>query len=424
MNKIGVRAMVGLLAVVVLTLGATSASAKPKATVTLKFYQNAAYTNATNILVGNFERVFPEIDIEPTYLPSATLQPTLLTLLQAGTPPDMMYMSAGTSSPASIFTLAAAGRVIPLGTRPWAKRLKPLAEAITYKSKIYAWTGGVTPVAVWYNRDIFRQNGVSVPTTMAGVLAACKKLSAAGKIPIAYGMGSGNLSQQSSMIVDRFGQYLFGPDSNWIAKRKAGTKTFSTSPGARRALQSVVDMKEAGCFPPRAEGVSKVQLDAMVSSGQAAMYISNAALIQGFVAANPNLPLGVFVLPADEAKRTTLSYFISPNIGVSSSAPAANKAAAIKFLDFLGRPKQTLLFNRVANQVTAHEAAKGNVEPWAKPLVPYFKGAKPRTSGEEFGDVPNPAFRVQVAAAAFVGLFTGQMSVDQALKYMDDRWLP
>jgi raffinose/stachyose/melibiose transport system substrate-binding protein len=423
MRRIGTRTLIGL-AVIILTLGASSASAKPRATVTLKLYQNAAYTNATTLLIGNFERVFPDIHIEATYLPSATLQPTLLTLLQAGTPPDMMYMSAGTSSAASIFTLAKAGRVIVLGARPWAKRLKPLAEATTYNGKTYAWTAGVTPAAVWYNRDIFRQTGVAVPKTMAELLSACKKFSAAGKIPIAYGMGAGNLSQQSSMIVDRFGQYLFGPDPQWIKKRTAGTTTFASSPGARRALQSVLDMKDAGCFPPRAEGVSKVQLDAMVASGQAAMYMANAALIQSFVAANPNLPLGVFVLPADQANRTTLSYFISPNIGISSSAPAANRAAAIKFLDFLGRPKQTALFNRVANQVTFHDAAKGIVEPWAKPLVQYFQGKKPRTSGEEFGDTPNPGYRVTVAAPAFVGLFTGQMTVDQALKYLDDKWLP
>src|ERR1700759_2840621 len=89
------RAVTAVVALAALAV-AVSASAAPKATpVTLRFVQTNTGQAATDILIANFERVYPNIKIDVLYLPTSQLQTLLLTQFQSGTAPDLFYVQGG-----------------------------------------------------------------------------------------------------------------------------------------------------------------------------------------------------------------------------------------------------------------------------------------------------------------------------------------
>jgi raffinose/stachyose/melibiose transport system substrate-binding protein len=396
-----------------------AASASRRETVTLTATFNVGYQAATNLLISNFERVYPDIKIQPTYLPNGVLQTTLLTQFQAGNAPDLIWMVPGTSDVISPVPLAKAGRLVDLSGSPWVSRIKPIKDGVTYKGKVYGWPAGFTPVAVWYNDALFKQLGLKVPVNFGQLLTMCKKVSAAGKVPFAFGMGAGAAGIDISFLVGRVGQYVYKGDPTWTAKRTSNKVSFASSASWRRLLQSYVDMNTAGCFPPHPEGVSNAQLFSMMGSGQAVMMASNSALIAGLKLANPNLGLKVFPLPADKQANTVVTLFTAPVYGINSASH--HVAEAKKFIDFLGRAKQNSLFNQVGNQIAPFDATKGKVPDWATPLKSYFQSGK--TIQDPTAEWTNPALRNLTLIPDITGLFTGQKSVDDILKDLDAGWV-
>ena len=66
---------------------------------------------------------------------------------------------------------------------------------------------------------------------------------------------------------------VYAVDPAWDSKRTAGKVTFATSPLWQRTFQSIVDMKDAGCFEPGSQGVTTTQAFTTFARGDAVMTI-------------------------------------------------------------------------------------------------------------------------------------------------------
>ena len=85
------------------------------------------------------------------------------------------------------------------------------------------------------------------------------------------------------------GPPVLSPDPTWLDKRLAGKTTFATTPGWRRALQMVLDMKAANCFGPGVEAVGIPQMESQFASEQAIMMYTSPALDGPAKALNPKI---------------------------------------------------------------------------------------------------------------------------------------
>jgi raffinose/stachyose/melibiose transport system substrate-binding protein len=166
-----------------LLVGAGGASAKPQQQVTLKLLAAIQNEQGTDVIIANFQRVYPNIRVEATYVDSTAYGPLLLTQLQAGNEADIFTGSLGGSSNTSSYPLAAQGRLLDLSGSPWVKRV--VSDARRYSSrqhKIYALPLGYNLQGLMYNTDLFASLGLKEPTTFNELLALCGKIRAAGKI--------------------------------------------------------------------------------------------------------------------------------------------------------------------------------------------------------------------------------------------------
>jgi raffinose/stachyose/melibiose transport system substrate-binding protein len=421
MNKKHVFAVLVASALSALTLGAVGASAgsgNHKDDVTLRLVSGTAQQAATDIIIANFQRVNPGIKVTAQYLDSNTLKVVLVTQLQAGNAPDIVRLQAG-SQATGVWTLAPGNRLIDLSNRPWVKRMYPPAKPFYMSGgKVYGWPVAVTPYAVLYNTDLFKQLALKIPKTQADLLTLCKKITAAGKIPIVQPWG--NLTAANIIGPQRAMEYVYAADPKWNEKRAKKQVTFSSSPLWRRALQSVVDMKDAGCFQPTPQAMTQRPPQYVsFSKGDAVMTIIASSELPSIVALNPNLHYAMFNLPADNAKKTIVVAGAPIGMGINASTTHPNEAK--KFIDFMAREQQSRLYSKVSGDIAPLDVKKGLVPAYMKAdLGPYFKAGKYDTLKTHAW--PNEAIFADGLAAGMLGLFTGQTTVDSILAKMDQLW--
>ena len=99
--------------------------------------------------------------------------------------------------------------------------------------------------------DVLADLGLQVPKTTSQFLAACRTAKAKGKYFLNLaGASAQNASLFATVVAT---SHVLAKDPGWNLKRITGKTTFAGTPQWRTTLQTIVDMKNAGCFPPGAE---------------------------------------------------------------------------------------------------------------------------------------------------------------------------
>jgi raffinose/stachyose/melibiose transport system substrate-binding protein len=398
-------------------VGVPTSSAKPKATITLTVLQTVATKAGQDLLDANFERQYPNIKIEATYATNAAINSQLLTEIAAGNAPDMFYTLPAASGLDSVWTLAAAGRLLDLTkNNPWAHRLPiPMRPKMSYHGKLYAWPTTYNIHGILYNASLMSQLGLKPPTTYAQTLALCHKIVAAGKIPFALGFPGGNEAIQMSQIF--FNEFVYAVNPKWNAKRNKHQVSFATSPLWQQAFGAFLQMKDAGCFNPSPEGTTYNSALGMLANGQAVMEVASLALLGPLAALNTNIPWRLTSFPAVKASQTLVS---GGTQALAGSATTKYPNEVRTFIAFAARPKQSYFQNKANLTVDVTSASKGIVPALASAVIPQFKAG--RFVDSTPSTFPNPNLWFGVFAADLPGLFTGQLGVANILKAADYMW--
>jgi raffinose/stachyose/melibiose transport system substrate-binding protein len=411
--------VIGLLAAAsaAIATAATAKSARPSAspsgTVTLSMA--TTYKPGFDVLIPNFNRIFPNITIKPSYYVSGAPYTTAVTTqFSAGNGTDLVWATGARTGPTATWPFAQAGYLTDLSGRPWVKRMYAADKAqYVFNKKVYTYDFGLSILALpAYNKEFFAQNKLKVPTTFAQLLTLCKTISGMGKIPIAWAGGSAAVNTNN--VVALAGSTVTGPDPGWLQKRLNHKTTFAATPGWRRAVQMLADMKSASCFGPGVEAVQIPQMLQQFASGQAAMMFTYAGLNAQVVGINPNLKIGLFPPPADNPKNTTVTVQAAGGIALNAKSP--NKQAALTFLDFLGREKQQRLFAKINYLVSPFDAQKGKLPGIYADVKPWFSANK--VVSTITAEWPNTSMGTNVGTS-IQGLFTGQKNVNDILADMD-----
>jgi fructooligosaccharide transport system substrate-binding protein len=134
-------------------------------------------------LIESFEKEHPNINVKMELIPGGDYETKIRTALAGGTPPDVMGLDGPT-----LAAYAAQGAVIPLddymnnnGNKD--DILAPVIESLTYEGKIYAAPLNDASIAMFYNKKMFEEKGIPLPSknpaeawTWEQVLDAAKKL--------------------------------------------------------------------------------------------------------------------------------------------------------------------------------------------------------------------------------------------------------
>jgi raffinose/stachyose/melibiose transport system substrate-binding protein len=261
-----------VLGLIMLALAVSAGGAKPAGSdqVTLSMITYSTKP-ALDVLIPNFERVYPNISVNPTYAGSASLRDQLvLTELAGGSGPDLISLGTGCGQATGVCELAKAGYLAPLVQEPWVKRSLPrLLSVDKYGQALYGFALDIAFQGLFTNDTMFKRLGLQVPQTFSELLSVCQKAKAGGVTPILLPALGSTVVQH--LFEDIALTTVYAKDPRWPAELRAGTVTFDGTEGWHTALQQVVDMNTAGCFGPASAGTSALAADAEFAQGQALM---------------------------------------------------------------------------------------------------------------------------------------------------------
>ena len=410
------------VAAVALVAGA-GVGAKPQATVTLRVLaqSNGQGNPQLQAIFDKFQQLNPSIKIEATYLPiGESYANTLRTQLRGGNAPDVFYVTPGSGGLQSLLPFAKAGYVADLSKRSWASKI-PLATSAKplywWNKKLWAVPIDVVPVGVLYHPDVLSGLGLKVPTTMGQLLNACRTAKSKGKSFLnVAGASAQNAGLLASVVA---GSYVLAKDPDWNAKRLAKKVTFAGTPQWRTALQRIVDMKSAGCFPPGAESFDNVPATPGFVSGQVVGWTlpsSITGLIKSF---NKSAQYNFFPMPGDTAANTRV--FSSPPDAFAVYSKSKVKDAAMRLVDYWATPVAQGAYGKATGAASMYQAGTGKHLAYElRGLAPILR-QKDKVHTLMQVEWSNPAV-FDTLGKDVQGLLTGQKTVAATLADLDAAW--
>lgn len=270
------------------------------------------------------------------------------------------------------------GLIADLSNEPFVKNYDPNAISVagTYKGKVYGIpTGSYAMGGFFFNKKIFEDNGLKVPTTWNEFIAVCDALLAKGVTPI--GLAGKDVWPLKLPVFNLQAQLYAGGDQQAFAKGIwTGDHKFN-DPDAVEVLDKmklIQDKYTINGFM----GIGYGDLPQIFATGKVAMIADGTWDIGTIEAANKDLDFGYFPLPATDKPVDVMAGKYDMTWYVAESGP--NKAGALAWLEYFSRPEVYAAF---ANEITItpsqpnvkmdNKVLNDYVTPWASKVANAFE---------------------------------------------------
>jgi raffinose/stachyose/melibiose transport system substrate-binding protein len=339
-----------------------AAATGPAGTLTfLSWYNQDLYQP----LLDAFQAEYPEVEIEFQNVPAANNQyvQRLQLLASSGELPDLFYVGP------PVTLMAKNGYLADLSDLPAVQALpEGYKTYYTYDGKVYgyapdAWVGGV-----FYNKQIFADNGIAEPKTWGDFIAAAEVLQKAGIRPITMSADSVN-----DLVYWLHNTEVLTQDPNFDAKINTGEVTFADGYGEAFNTWKT-QLVDTGFIGQDVVALTDDQRFNEFATGEAAMTISGPWAINGILEKNPDLDLGIFPFRGSTEDRT---YTVGAvNVGLAIAAEAKNPQAAQAFIDFLGTPEGLSIYQKITGNFLGVEGVEFEINPVMEAIRPYAEAGQ------------------------------------------------
>jgi raffinose/stachyose/melibiose transport system substrate-binding protein len=336
--------MAAILATACSSSGGTSSSSA-SGPVTLTVWENyGTEQNATALknMAAAFHKLHPNVTVNVVSQPADNYFALLQAAAVSKTGPDLAVMWTG------LFTLQYKDFLTNLQGKVPASALARIdPDALKWTSNDFNPANGPYVIPLenqfyigFYNKAAFTKAGVSaVPTDWNQLFAACKKLKAAGYLPMTYGNGGQPLGAEFypwyDMSYMMIGTY---PVSEW-QKLYSGQIPW-TSPTVSAQLSTWAKLKSAGCT--NNDVLTKTNNLGDFESGKAAMMIDGTWDTQKFTSALGN-KVAAFVPPFSNNPIKGVVDFAGD--GLSMTTYTKHPTQAAQFLTFMTTPQAGAIVN-------------------------------------------------------------------------------
>ncbi|MRG60003.1 extracellular solute-binding protein [Agromyces sp. CFH 90414] len=340
--------------------------------VTLKVWSwRTEDVEAYNTIFDVFEEEHPGITVEFEAFQNTEYNQILTTGLAGSDGPDVPMVRAYGQLQPNI----EAGQLEPIDGE--VDGLDDIAPSVIAGAKgkadgkTYAVPLATQTLQMFYNKQIFEEQGLEVPTTWDEFIEVNEKLLAAGVTPMALGAKDDWILP---IFADIIGSARYG-GSEFEAQVLSGEKDF-TDPDYVASLQLITDLQKF--LTPDVVGVSYTDSQIQFTSGQAAQFPGGSFEIATFRNQAPDLEFGSYQVPLPEG--AVLDAPVSPayadgNFAVNSKSE--HKEAAFELLNWLATPEFGQLVADELNQFSAIPGVEYSDEVMKEAWANYESGQAP-----------------------------------------------
>lgn len=254
--------------------------------------------------------------VETTLLPDDQYYTALKSKLSTGQAPDIFLVQPKKASASSVEEMAKAGYIEDISDLAnWDKMIDQGKDDMSYEGKTYALSSGIGVLGTWYNKDMFKENGITVPKNWDEFLEASEKLKNAGITPIVMG------DKDSYMI--QFGMYQVAanqvyPDNPTFDDQLYTDDTKFTDKEWINTISMYKELYDKEYVTKNSLGLGQPQAQQNFIDQQAAMMFDGDFSFTAFE--NADFDLGFMPLPANTSGDTYISAATSAGYAISSKS--------------------------------------------------------------------------------------------------------
>lgn len=284
-----------------------------------------------------FNKRNPDISINVQFMIGDSVEQNIKPRVASGNLPD--FISVNPNSYAS--ELADRGVLVDVGqTAAWNNMLDNLKPDWTSPGKKHVGiAGGVATTLMYYNQEMFAKAGIrKLPTDFNEFLIVCEQLKRAGFTPVAWNGGFPNMLGNGPFSFG-FGNNVVARDPAWKEKMANGTLNLNT-PQVANIFARMLLMVDKGYVQSGYMSTNYDEGIKLFTDGKVAMAFQGS-WASGRLMHGNGFQTGVFIPPWNEPGKTVV-----PVVGSETGfavCDTVNKAAALRFLEFIAGPGFPLL---------------------------------------------------------------------------------
>jgi multiple sugar transport system substrate-binding protein len=278
------------------------------------------------------------ITVEQQSVPAAQVMTKALRMASSKSLPDIVQFDAS-----EMPTFAEAGGLIDLGTLGLSTRDIPrgIVDFGSYKGTYYGAARSVNTLALFYNKDVLRQAGVSVPTTWDELRASAKKLTRGKRYGLALSAGGAE---------DGVFQFLPFMWSNGGDERRLD------GPRVVQALDFWKSLLKDGSLSKSTVSWTQADVNDQFMAGNAAMMINGPWQVET-LNTDKSLHWGIARIPVPRAGAASVGPLGGAVLTVPNTGDAGRERMAGRIVACLSSEQEQLTYALNSWMVPANEKA-------------------------------------------------------------------
>lgn len=305
-----------------------TAAADEKVTLTVLAGQSTTDAGIEDLIDEALAEQYPNITLEWECVDWGNdFQPKMQQYMQSGLP-DIMIGKAQ-----DVATYAPQGILGPIADTYLDRVLDAASANVTLDGETYGLVYNAMYQGVYYNKDMFAENGWEIPKTIDDLQVIIDDCKAKGITPFASHMvdtwSIGNVTMQFAM------NDVFNKVPSWGDDFRNGTTSFTESKEFQTAY-SYNKLIFDNTFP-ETFSTEQTDCDARMVLGEAAMKVSGSWSIQNFLDIDENFNFGIFPFPNQTGDSKLI---FEPNITIMKSAASEHQDAIDCVIDVMTGNKE------------------------------------------------------------------------------------
>lgn len=291
--------------------------------------------------IADFEKDHPDVDIEYENISDQAIKEKLSVLAAGGDLPDIFFAWGGEC----LNRFSRAGRILDLTPymdkdQEWRDSFLPsFLSSSVYEGKNYAVPYRSSVLYMLYNKQVFKDNNLEVPTTWDEFTSVCDTLKGNDITPIAFGNSQ---NWYTMWYVGQFNASYVNADTRTADYNPASGEF--TDPGYVNSVQTFLDLNDNGYFGKNVNSKDYYQVREEFCAGKQGMILDATSQFSFYTEAMGEDGYGYFKIPVpgdatgDEA--TTCVTGGSENYAISAECKHPDEA--VEFLKFMTSKEQAL----------------------------------------------------------------------------------
>ncbi len=258
----------------------------------LHYLTEDAKLQALDDLIAGFESENPDVTINAEAVSMDNYLDVIKLRLSSGDAPDVMF-----GGPSSYPQLVDAGYILDLTDEEFTERVSEGSLSLMKRDdKVYGIPLDQMANVVFYNKDIFSELNLSVPTTYSEFIDTCKKLKDAG-----YAACAAGYQDQISLGANYFTMFYGAPYltcEQYTDETQNQGKSWHEYPAVAQALtqfREIIGYQNEDC-----KTITTDRAEQVFANGESGMIIIGTWGLGAIMNYNPDLNCGGFIYPSEE----------------------------------------------------------------------------------------------------------------------------